>query len=559
MNCLESLKEKTERKNNEHKKSTVRKIANAMHLRAGTTLLVVLAAALTLLFGALPAFAASPFELDGNATSNDFPGDDWDVVNSNGGAPLARTGLIVDRPEPAFAQFAGGGSKDEQNVPNWRHRSGTPPAKDDVTNAYAAGYQNSDNGHLIIVFGMDRFDTSGSAQLGFWFLQDDVKPIAGGIFNGVHTNGDLLALVNFANGGTVPTIQIFKWLNGAPVSQGIGQAVLCTGGFIPGGQSFCGITNSVSVFAPWPYENKDVGVTTQFPAGAFFEGAIDLTALGVAGCFSQFLAESRSSTSITATLKDFASPSEGFNLCSIDVTKNCSNPRLNNTSDAIIYDISGKVQNIAAGSVFNIALSDSPAADGLFQRVDCTTGTVIDNFPFAGPLAGGAEVCYKNTMTVPLHQNGLSDTISATANSKSDGTGETLTKEVTAQCPNLPGGGTVQVSKDCSTAVAVENVKVVAKVNVSGQVCNSGQTPLKNVNVTDDKAGQLLHLDSLAAGDCQPYTGSYTPSEALDANGNPTTVPGAVVFKDTATATAEDIFGNPVTPHTDMADCPLCP
>lgn len=551
----------TTRKKSSLNQSKLETTVKAVHVQGGITLLLVLATAFTfVLFGSSRVFAAAPFELDGNATSSATAGDDWDVVNNGGGSALAKTGLVVDRPESAFAQYSGGGSKDEQNIPNWRHRAGTPPAKDDLTNAYAAGYENPDNGHLILVFGMDRFDTSGSAQLGFWFLQEDVRPVAGGTWNGTHVNGDVLALVNFANGGTVPTIQIFKWVNGVPVSQGSGQSVLCTGGFIPGGQNFCGITNSVSVPAPWPYENKDVGVTNQFPPGAFFEGAIDLTNLGLAGCFNQFLAESRSSTSITATLKDFASPSQGFNFCEVTVSKNCSSPRLNSTSDHIIYDISGTIKNVASGPVFNITLSDNPAADGPFQRVDCTTGTPIDNFPFAGPLAGGAQVCYKNTMTVPLNQNGLSDTITATANTKSDGTGQSLTVEATAQCPNLPGGGTVQVSKDCTTAVAVENVKVVAKVNVSGEVCNTGTTTLKNVNVTDDKAGPnpLLHLDTLAAGACSPYTGSYTPTEALDANGNPTTDPSAVVFKDTATATADDIFGNPVTPHSDMANCPLC-
>ena len=62
----------------------------------------------------MPAFAAAPFELDGNATSSDFPGDDWDVVNDTGGTSIVSTGLIVDfSPEPPFAQFTGGGSNDE--------------------------------------------------------------------------------------------------------------------------------------------------------------------------------------------------------------------------------------------------------------------------------------------------------------------------------------------------------------------------------------------------------------------------------------------------------------
>ena len=345
----------------------------------------------------MPAFAAAPFELDGNATSNDFPGDDWDAVNSGGGTPLARTGLIVDRPEPPFAQFTGGQSKDEEDIPNWRHRSGTPPAKDDITNAYAAAYTHPDTGDLILVFGMDRFDTSGDAQLGFWFLQDQVQPVAGGTFTGEHVNGDLLVLVNFSGGGDVPTIAAFRWEGTGLVQVGMAVQVLCTGGFIPDGRNACGITNAVTATAPWTYFNKDVGqgdTATNFPPAAFFEGGINLTDLGIAACFTNFIAESRSSTSITAVLKDFATPAGGFNLCDIEVTKNCANPRLDQSGNNIIYDISGKVTNTGIGTLSNVTLSDDPTASSAFQVVDCTTNTPTGaNFPLAS-LAGGAEACY---------------------------------------------------------------------------------------------------------------------------------------------------------------------
>jgi hypothetical protein len=43
----------------------------------------------------------------------------------------------------------------------------------------------------------------------------------------------------------------------------------------------------------------------------------------------------------------------------------------------IIYDIACTVENIGFGQVFNIALSDSPAADGAFQRVDCTDPSMV--------------------------------------------------------------------------------------------------------------------------------------------------------------------------------------
>jgi hypothetical protein len=522
-------------------------------------------------------FAALPFELDGNATSNDFPGDDWDVVNATppGGTPLARTGLIVDRPEPTFAQFTGGGSKDEQDIPNWKHRSGTPPAKDDITNAYAAAYVNPDDDHFILIFGMDRFDTSGSAQLGFWFLQENVQPVAGGSFSGQHLDGDTLVLVNFSGGGDVPTIEVFEWQGAGPVSLGAGTDVLCTGGWIPGGQDHCGITNVGSVAAPWTYENKDVGVTTSFPPAAFFEGAIDLTALGIAACFTQFLAESRSSTSITATLKDFATPAEGFNVCKIEVSKVCSNARLNATQDMIIYDISGAVTNSGFGTLFDVTLSDAPPADGAFARVNCADPSIVlGAFPLDSLAGSGTQACYKNTITVDLDDNGLSDTVTVTSNTEPDGSGATVDDEVTATCPNLQVSPAIRVDKDCTSSVAVIDFQVVAKVTVSGKVCNIGDSNLSNVAVEDlllsTTPDPLLSGVFLATpadptkpedtlGACANYSGTYIPSVAEDANGEPTTDPSAVRFKDTVRATGTDIFGDPVTPHTDMADCPLCP
>ena len=298
-----------------------------------------------------------------------------------------------------------------------------------------------------------------------------------------------------------------------------------------------------------------MGVTTQFPDAAFFEGAIDLTALGLDECFTQFLAESRSSTSITASLQDFATPAEGFTLCNIDVTKNCTNPRLNAAQDAIIYDISGTVT--ATGNVSNVTLSDNPPADGAFQRVDCADPTmVIGPFPLAS-LNSGEVACYLNTITVPLGQNGLSDTVTATAETV---TGVVLTDSTTAKCPNLQISPALSITKDCTSVFEVVDnqgvSQVVVKVNVSGTVCNTGDSNLSNVTVTDDKAGQLLvDRTSLTPNTCATFSGQYTASE----------LPSAAGFTDTATATATDIFGDPVPKpgdpqQSDMAACcPLCP
>jgi len=47
------------------------------------------------------------------------------------------------------------------------------------------------------------------------------------------------------------------------------------------------------------------GTPQKIPTGGFVEGGIDLTALGIEGCFASFIAETRSSPSVDAQLKDF--------------------------------------------------------------------------------------------------------------------------------------------------------------------------------------------------------------------------------------------------------------
>jgi hypothetical protein len=412
---------------------------------------------------------------------------------------------------------------------------------------------------------MDRYDTSGDAQLGFWFLAQNAQPVAGGTFSGQHQDGDLLVLVNFSGGGTTPNLQVFKWLNGAVVSQGIGGIVLCSGGTIPAA-GFCGITNAGSVAAPWTYENKDLGLTTSFPPAAFFEGGIDLTELGLTGCFTGFIAESRSSTSITATLKDFADPGAGFNLCSIGVTKECSTAVLNAAQTHITYTIRGTVTNTGSGTVHNVALSDNPAANGVFQEVVCgnpATPADSDNdgdntFPLLS-LAGGSSACYSNTITVPL-ATGNSDTVTVTANSKSDGTGTALTGSATADCPDPTIAAALSVSKSCTTEIEDAGTNLVVKVNVTGQVCNTGgagSSNLSNVTVTDSVIGAVtLNFSTLAAGtpgECKPYSFSYYPSAANS------TAPGSMCFQDTVNASAKDIFNATVNAVAAIANCSICP
>src|SRR5262249_565480 len=146
-------------------------------------------------------------------------GEDWDTVVGNGTPPFPKAGSTALA--AAFVQdigasdriFTGGGSKDFSEINQWQHTIGSVPDKDEINDAYAALYEVS--GTRFLYFGGDRFAQNGDAQIGFWFFQNAISVNPNGTFSGLHANGDLLILSTFTKGGTVPTLQIFKWVGTA--------------------------------------------------------------------------------------------------------------------------------------------------------------------------------------------------------------------------------------------------------------------------------------------------------------------------------------------------------
>ncbi|MBY4678559.1 hypothetical protein [Marinobacterium arenosum] len=536
-----------------------------------------------LCLGSTGAFATHDlglFQLEGNAVDgNAFPPDDWETLCDPDGAGNCQnpgpgpgpdasanvfTGIVTD---PDNASIFTGGRKDIQDIPQWGWKNGAVPDKSDLTHAYAASYD--DNGDLIVYFGADRIANAGDTFMGFWFFKSEVTMNNDGSFSGNHTNGDVLVLVNFPQATNAqPLVQVVEWdssctkadnNNPAPGDCVAQNLILRAGqsgaGAICGSMAsdlVCAITNDEGgandpTPSPWSYTSKD-GFINQFPFETFFEGGINLTQLiGGDGCFASFMAETRSSSSFTASLKDFVL--DAFPLCSIEVSKDCSNPRLNNAEDMIIYDITGTVTNTGSGTVHNVMVTDNPAF---------ATGPVFSNGN-AVALLGGATVDYSGTIEVTLANNGPSDTVTAVANTKADGTGTDVTAMASANCPPLQINPSINVSKACVSSVMVMDAKVVAQVSVSGEVCNDGDSTVSNISVVDNKAGTLLSGATLASGACQNYSGAYTPSVANDVNDQATTDPSAVVFKDTVTASGNDVFGAPVQNATADAECPLCP
>jgi hypothetical protein len=302
---------------------------------------------------ALAVNSTGAFELDGNATNGAAAGDDWDNVchevvgsdcsttnDTNGATAVSWIDTQVNK-----IIFTGGGSKDPLDPQDswlWKPAD-TIPDKDTILHAFAARYSLTPNNTTcpstdptceVIFFGSDRFDNGGDAQLGFWFFKNPITRNDPGAtsgshsFTGHHANGDLLIISDFSNGGTTSTISAYFWDTSctkaatgknltAPycgaanlMLQATSTAANCA--VSSATAAFCGIVNTGTTTSPWPFADKNG--QTSYRENEFYEAGVNLSKLGIGGeCFSSFEAESRASTSPTATLKALAIG--GFGSC----------------------------------------------------------------------------------------------------------------------------------------------------------------------------------------------------------------------------------------------------
>jgi uncharacterized repeat protein (TIGR01451 family) len=351
----------------------------------------------------------TPFQLDGNATTQlTSPAThDWDQVFADAGSPTAVPGkgsytngptsgavvgsFVNDAVKSTSDDiFTGGGSKDTHGIQQgpWLFTNAKPQGKDDITQAFAAAYnvlQPDGSTHLLLYAGMDRFDNSGDATAGFWFFKNPIaenpglNSNGGHPFTGTHSDGDILLVSDFTIGGSVSTIRVFRW-TGTDAS---GSLVALNSGNPIGGSTFA-IVNSGPIAVPWAFTEKSG--QTQPQAGEFLEEGIDMTALGLQGCFSSFMAETRSSQSPTATLSDFVLGN--FPLCSLGATPFTGLSKFDtftNQGDLVTYPLT--VQNTGSMPLFLQSITDSPAPTGQVSVL----GNIVVNHVLQLPGTAGVN------------------------------------------------------------------------------------------------------------------------------------------------------------------------
>src|SRR5262245_44571202 len=82
-----------------------------------------------------PVNVGTVFELDGNILDAAGGVDDWQTVNClGGGSSIVKTGVLTD--PTGISVFTTGGSKDDQEITEWRHKDGSVPPKDEIADVY---------------------------------------------------------------------------------------------------------------------------------------------------------------------------------------------------------------------------------------------------------------------------------------------------------------------------------------------------------------------------------------------------------------------------------------
>ena len=182
----------------------------------------------------------------------------------------------------------------------------------------------------------------------------------------------------------------------------------------------------------WPFVDKSGTPNNTFLPGEFFEGAIDLTAMGLPNNLMSFVAETRASTSLSASLSDFALGST-FDTAAADL----SITKTDNNGGSSITSAVGSVVP-GTSETYTIVVSNNGPSDVTGASVVDTLPAIFTGDTWTAAQSGGASGFtasgsgnINDTVTMPA---GSSITYTVTGTVSPSATG-TLTNTATVTTP----------------------------------------------------------------------------------------------------------------------------
>ncbi len=484
-------------------------------------------------------FGFGTFELEGDLNDSNPTDmvDDWQGPPTHAFSTtydeVAQTRLLHDGKNMSI--FVGGGSKDIRDVSQWKWKHGSVPDKDDIENAYAAAYRVSgDAGDELHVFlAGDRFSTDGSAQMGVWFFQEKVGMDPDGTFTGKHTDGDILMLAEFTEGGRAGNIKLYAW----DTSQKINLRLLNVDS-TDDAETFYALSNGdyTESWADMKYTPKGGTAGDMFPPNSFFEGGINLSYfLGdQIPCFSSFLMETRSSHRVNAQLKDFVLGE--LNTCKLEITNMCISSKVQ-TVDYVTLDnvFKYEISNVGFGELSNISLESTHL--GYIDTVSVSSGGV-----------------FSDTYDYSDIQNPAKDAVTATYNNGS----ASVTSNV-AECPEVIQTFAMSLEKQCTTYLVDKDGHVAVEVGYEINVCNDQNgSLLTNVNVYDPTAGVSVTYDNLYPANDPRLNTSEEFEQCKTITGTYLSTSNTVIQTNLVRVDANGSLNGSVS-ATKEAECSLCP
>lgn len=537
-----------------------------------------------------------PMELEGDIADGAASGTDWGAIfGANGleipanvpAGTLDTTDVIKDfdigasGPDESYHEPS---NKDDQAIdPDgsavWSCVSvNNPTDKTDIVNAYGMAVQgdaDASDGDTaddqLFYFGVERFDNSGDAFIGLWLFQADVTcdpAVDGGKFQGSKQTGDILILANFTGGGSTATIQLFRYTAGAAGDDpGTFDDLVTVTGKCENTAEGVGLVNDIcatlndtaDVQTPWAMEDKvKPGPPNPDPAmtlepDQFVEGGVNITDifasqnLGAPPCFGSFMAETRSSSSLDATLKDYALGDLQFCDARVKIDQSATN-RVG-TPHTFIVDVE---QQLGAGYVaapagnVDVTLTGS---DGI-QAGDITIVAAQSTCDDAQPDGDNLDANGQCTLTVNSTKTGK---ITAVATVTVDVGGTDLIRDTDPATTTIGSGynpdsgpavktyvdATIDITGDDTNRVGDSHLFTVTIKKDSGDgngfVAASGQTATVTLTPT---FGATPVADDTPDGDSTCDDGTNTSGQCVQKFSSATT--GVV----TGTATASVTFGS---------------